>query len=268
MSNAEALAAAQADPGFHADLLAAGQDPAFREAVGRIDAHALSAHYGNFAEHMRRHNVVHRQEVRLWTLKMHGGSIPPGVESQFHDSLPGAIDDFNASFTALNQTFDVLDAAGMTPLIERHSDTFTSKYAFRPATAFGQSAVTHARGLGFTDGMIADFQGQFHASNYHLIAAAGNGSLATVRQRAQQGAAARVSILQHTYDHGFDYIRGGGPPAWAVTLTEILAAFGICIDVWVLAVVGLVAIAWLSWECAIGAADPVLCAILGVLGFL
>ena len=94
------------------------------------------------------------------------------------------------------------------------------------------------------------FKSHYQHVDFDYIGAVTKGDVANVRPLLAQGVNAQVQVLEYTRQHGFDYIRGEGPPAWAIWVSEILAAVGISISAWVVLAVIAGAAATLVLICA------------------
>jgi hypothetical protein len=223
-----------AHPALNQDVTAIAQDPDLATAFSKFDFAAFGSEFKNFTQQLMQHNAFHTRETRLWSLKLGTARVAPALEQQLKDSAPQALQNFQAAFLSLGNCADHITNAGLDRVLEKHSDVLTSRYTFDEANPFGQATMSYFRTLGFSTPMIEEFKSSYKATNCEFIKNLGGGKFAQVREVSSKGVEARVEILKYTHENGLAYIRGGGPPAWAVTVSSILASVGIVISAWVI----------------------------------
>jgi hypothetical protein len=115
---------------------------------------------------------------------------------------------------------------------------------FDESNPYGQATMGYFRKIGFSNPMIDEFKSSYKATGFEFIKSLGGGTFAQAKAVSAKGAEARMAVLKYTQENGLDYIRGGGPPGWAVTVSGILASVGIAISAWVIVAIiaGLVAL--------------------------
>lgn len=194
-----------------------------------------------FSTHITRYNEFHRRERRLWSVKLGKGSIPRELEDSFRATVPHGKEAFVQAFEALDRCLDTVDRSPrFKAALNRHLPGLSRRHLFDAESILGQGADAYFRAIGCSEPMVAEFKSHFRKTGYDFIGVLGGGDVSNLRAVARKGVAAHVEVLDHTHEHGFDYIRGSGPPAWAIAISNILASVGIAITAW--AVVAIVAL--------------------------
>jgi len=212
----------RAHPALHLDLSALANDPGFTSSVSKMKWDVVGKHFTDLTQHLTRYNNYNRRETRLWALKMGTGSIPPDLENKFKATVPEAIDSFQSAFKSLDNCLSSFEQAGMHEVLERHSDSFTSRYALDETNVFGHMTMNYFRHVGFSTPMIDDFTHKFQPTHFEFIKNVSGGKWSNLHTITNQSVEARIEVLKYTQQHGFDYIRGGSPPDWAIKAVGIL----------------------------------------------
>ncbi len=225
-------------------------DPEFAQAWDNLDMGKLTKQYDKFVTSATAYNHVHRMERRLWSLKMGKGYIPSNLETKFRQRIPSAISQYSRAFHSAEGCLDALESAEFGPVLQRHLHKFTG-CLFDKDHPFREAMERHFTQMGCSAKMIAEFEDAFPGAGHDPIAVIGNGDFSNLRYAMQEGIEAQVKALRHTHDHGFDYLHGRcGPPAWAVTASQVLAYFGISMSAWVVISIVSVVIVLLITLCA------------------
>jgi hypothetical protein len=248
---ASVATAIEADPVVSPLLRALTTDPAFEAGWQSLDVPAFVQHLGNATDHLRQYVSFHLRETRLWNIKIGTGSLDRGLEAGLRAGVPAARDHFTRGFAELDACLAQVEQSQFKGLVNTHVAGLSSRCTFDPGNVFGRTATGYFQRVGFSADQVAEFKRQYAPIGYDFIGVLGKGDVSGVRPVAAQGVNAHIEIMNHTEQHGLDFIRGGGgPPAWAVTASEILALFGISISAWaILAVIAAVAVtlAFLCW---------------------
>jgi hypothetical protein len=253
--NQHGLAAAaelvRADPVFYPEFQKLIDDDRFEAAWQSLDVPSFTESFNGFTTSISEYNSFHLRERRLWALKMGKGSLPRGLEESFRGSIPHGRRRFTEAFSAIDGCLASVEHSEFRALANTHVAELTRRFTFDDHTVFGHAAANCFRRIGCSSAMIDDFKQQYAPIGYDFIGRIGRGDVANLRPIATHAVEAQLEILRHTEEHGFDYLYGGGPPAWAVTASEILAFFGIAISAWVIVVIVAVIAITLAILCAI-----------------
>jgi hypothetical protein len=248
---ASIAAAIQADPAVGPLFRALTTSSDFTTGWQSLDVPAFAQHLGSATDHLTQYLSFHQRETRLWNIKVGTGSLPPGLEDGLKQGVPAARDHFTQGFAALDGCLAQVEQSQFKSLVNTHVAVLGKQCAFDTGNVFGRTAAGYFQRVGFSAQQVTEFKRQFAPIGYDFIGVLGRGDVSGVRPVSAQGVSAHIQIMNHTEQHGLDYIRGaGGPPAWAVTASEILALFGISISAWViLAVIATIAVtlAFLCW---------------------
>ncbi len=237
-------AAIEADPVVGPLLNALTSDPGFQTGWQSLDVPAFAQQLQTASGHLQQYVSYHLRESRLWTIKIGTGSLSPSLEDGLKQATAPARDHITSGFAALDACLTQVEQPQFKPLVNSHIAALAKRCTFDTSTIFGRTASGYFRQLGFSSDQVAEFQRQYAPIGCDFIGVLGRGDVSNLRPVYQQGLNAQVQIMNHTEQNGLDYIRGaGGPPAWAVTASAILALFGIAISAWaLLAVIAAVAV--------------------------
>lgn len=212
------------------DIQAFIDDPDFEEAVDALDVEALFDAFRAFSDRCQTYNDIHRQERRLWALKIGRGEVPTEYANDFRDRIPEAVEAYEGAFSAMDDAVQILQDSGFDTLINRHIDNFTPRL-LDESDAFGEYVREYLRRIGNSDDMIDKFLGEFESIDAAFIH--GIGPLEEVQALSEEGRQGQIELLNYTEENGFDYLRAKcGPPSWAVTVSNLLAAVGISVSAW------------------------------------
>lgn len=236
--------AIESDPVVAPLLNALTSDPGFQAAWQSLDVPAFTRHLETATGHLQQYVSYHQRETRLWAIKVGKGSLPAELEDGLKQSVAPARAHFRNGFAALNSCLDQVERSQFKALVNTHVAAMGKRCTFDEGNIFGRTASGYFQRVGFSADQVAEFKRQYAPIGYDFIGVLGQGNVSNLRQISQQGVDAHVEIMNYTEQHGLDYLRGaGGPPAWAVTASEILALFGIGISAWaILAVIATVAV--------------------------
>jgi len=255
-------------PGLKEHLTAVAQDPDLKSAIEKIDMDGFAKEFLNFTNQITEHNAFHMRETRLWSLKLGTGKVDSQLEQKLKDVAPQAAQNFQAAFQSLNNCADHIEKSGLSRVLEKHSDVFTSNYMFDESNPYGQATMGYFRKIGFSNPMIDEFKSSYKATGFEFIKTLGGGKFAQARAVSAKGAEARMAVLKYTHENGLNYIRGGGPPAWAVTVSTILASVGIMISAWVIVAIIVSLVALLVALCVTKVLPAAACAVLAAIGVI
>lgn len=213
------------------------EDPGFESAWSKLNMDRLAADIQNFSDEITQYNTFHTRERRLWSLKLGEGKLPPHLEDKFKADIPAGIETYRRAFSHIEDAMRVIEESGFHTLLDRHSDGITQLLADergylarRLSSYFGK--------VGCAPTMLTEFQSKFQDTNYRFIATIGAGSFSNLPTILRESVDAQVNILEYTKENGFSYLQGKcGPPAWAVTVSKILAWAGISVAAWVVVVI-------------------------------
>lgn len=229
-------------------------DPAFEAGWRSIDVPSFSQHLGDATQHLQAYLQYQQRLERLWAIKIGSGSITPALEDELKRSTPAARDHFSQAFSGFDTCLSHVEAPEFKGLVNSHIAALSARCALDEGNVFGRTFTGYTRRAGFTAPQVTDFRRQYSPIGHDFIGRLGQGDVSNIRSYVAPGVSANIEIMDHTREHGLDYIRGGGPPAWAVTASEILALFGISISAWVVvAVIAAIAVTlafccWAFWN--------------------
>jgi hypothetical protein len=243
--------AIQNDPVVEPLLGALTSDADFSAAWQSLDVPRFVSRLSDATTHLNAYVAYHQREQRLWAIKIGKGSLEPGLEDGLKQSVPAARDHFTRGFDSVDQCLATVEGSAFKAICDTHVARLSARCAFDDGNVFGRTASTYYQRLGFSTAQIEEFKRQYAPIGYDFIGTVGKGDVSQIRAYSAAGRDAHVQIMNHTEQHGLDYIRGrGGPPAWAVTASGILALFGISISAWVIvAIIAAIAVtlAFLCW---------------------
>jgi hypothetical protein len=260
------------EPELHGDLVAVTQDPAFQDAWRTFDTKKFAASFNTFNDHVIKYNAFHARERQMWAMKISGGGIPSGVDNDFRRSIAGGLAEYRAAFGAMDSCLTLVAQSKMGEIANRHVDKFLALHTFNAAGTFGKAADDYLGKIGVTAAMKEEFRVNFSKAGFRLVGSVAGGDLNRLHEVTKQGVEAQASILTYTEQHGFDYLRGKcGPPAWAILVSEILAAVGISIAAWVVVAIIVTLVLILVGICAAKILPPSLqndCVYLAAIGII
>ena len=244
--------AIQADPVVYPLLNALTSDAVFQAGWQSLDVPAFTQALGSATSHLQQYLSFHTRESRLWAIRIGKGSLPAGLEDGLKQSVPAARDHYVSGFADLGTCLTHVEQSQFKPLVNSHVAALAKRCTFDDSTIFGRTASAYFQRTGFSADQVAEFKRQFAPIGYDFIGILGQGDVSNLRPVSEQGVNAQVEIMNYTQQNGLGYIRGaGGPPAWAVAASEILALFGISIAAWaILAVIAAIAVT-LAILCAV-----------------
>lgn len=233
-------------PLFH-DLT---NDPNLDNAWKDVDVPAFVQHMSAATEHMKAYVGYQQREERLWAIKIGTGKLSTELEDGLKRSVAAARDRFQKGFAELDASLKVVESSEFKSIANTHVAAMSKRCMFDMGNAFGRTASSYFHGLGFSSAQVGEFKRQFAPIGYDFIGTLGKGDMSNLRAYAAPGIEANVEIMNYTEKHGLDYIRGAGPPAWAVTAASILAYFGIAISAWVIVAIAAAILITLAALCA------------------
>lgn len=232
------------------EILEFANDPDFSTSWQKLDMKNLSNEFNAYTAKMPAYNAFHTRERRLWTLKLSRGNIAPDLEEGFRQSIPEGIQAYKDAFEPVANCLSIIEQSGLGNVLSRQSSNFT-KFLSDAQHPLTQVVTNHFQQMGCSGAMIDEFNNEFATINYNFIPILADGRFSNVADNLQKGIAAQIEILQYTQENGFSYLRGRcGPPKWAVTVSEILAAVGISISAWWVIVIIAVLVAILIAICS------------------
>lgn len=241
----------QNDPVVGPLVLAMTNDPDVQTGWRSLDVPGFVQHLSQANTHLKAYVAYQQREERLWAIKIGKGAIPGDLEQGLKRSVPAARDHFNQGFAALDECLKGVEGSEFKRIANTHVAELTKRCAFDQGNVVGRTASSYFQSLGFSTAQISEFKRQYAPIGYDFIGTIGKGDISNIRTYAAEGAKAHVEILNYTEQHGLDYIRGGGPPAWAVTAAAILAYFGISIAAWVIVAIAAAIVITLAILCAV-----------------
>lgn len=225
-------------------------DPQFEAGWQSIDVPRFSEHLSDATGHLQAYLQYQQRQERLWAIKIGSGRISPALEDQLKRSTPAARDHFTSAFSGFDACLADAEAPQFKTLVNTHIAALSARCALDEGNVFGRTFAGYTRRAGFTPPQVAEFRRQYASIGHDFIGRLGQGDVSNIRPYVAPGVSANIEIMNHTEQHGLDYIRGSGPPAWAVTASGILALFGISISAWVIvAIIAVIAVtlAFLCW---------------------
>lgn len=240
-----------ADPVVEPHIRRLVQDPRFEGAAAELGLSELSGEFQSLTDSITRYNDYHRRERRLWAIKLGKGAVPAEAEAALKREAHSAKGDFRNAFQSADRCIEIVERSGFKPLVNEHIGEIARRFAFDENTVIGEAADLYFRRIGCSTPMIEEFKHHYHPIDYDFIGVLGGGDLSGLREVARAGVEAQEEILDYTEKHGLEYLRGDGPPAWATTASNILAAAGISIGAWVIVVIVAVIMITLAIICAI-----------------
>ncbi|MCX6827729.1 MAG: hypothetical protein NT002_00355 [candidate division Zixibacteria bacterium] len=224
-------------------------DPLFKKAYGALDTETFTGAFTAFAENMEEYNKFHRRERRLWATKIGKGRLAPTLEEKFRKSIPEGRKNYEAAFKAVDTMCDALVESGLDKVMEKHLPAIMGVLE-NEQHPFSQLTTRFFVRAGTTREMLDEFRIHFAPIHYNFFGAVGP-SLVSIQAFSVKARKAQLSILDHTSEHGFDYLRGEcGPPAWAILASKILASAGISVSAWILVAIIAALLAILAIICA------------------
>jgi hypothetical protein len=230
----------------------------FRGAVEGLDVQALRADLDTMTSELTSYNAFHADERRLWSMRLGRPQTPENVEvferfeAAFMETIPTGRQAYVRAFEAADRAAQGLERAGMGDALADSFRPFLATLA-TPSHPYADAVLGYFRHIGCSQSMIDEFLHSFKPINFDFYGHFGGG-LSEIRELSQRGVQAQLEIIDHTAEHGFDYLRGAcGPPAWAVTASEILAAAGISISAWIVVAIIAALVALLILICELAA---------------
>ncbi|MBS1911359.1 MAG: hypothetical protein JST22_05180 [Bacteroidetes bacterium] len=241
--------ALDAEHPFFDDLAAFMDDPAFQTAWESLDFNALATEWDSFTASITSYNTYHTRERQLWSIQLGKGSIPDDLDAWYRAQIPDQIAQYNAAFASAGTMLSMLSTSGFGTLLETYFTRFTP-YLADSKSLLGATMENYFRGVGCSESMIEEFRTAFGSIGYDFINVLGNGSFANLQAVMNTATNSQVQLMQYTQQNGFSYLQGQcGPPAWAVTVSEILGYIGISISAWVIVIIIAVLIVLLIIAC-------------------
>jgi hypothetical protein len=228
-----------ADPVIGPELQRVASDPNFAAAWTRLADGEFAQQFTIFNSNLTQYNDFHRRERRMWSVKLGKGAVAPDLEAGLKAAAPAAIQQYTTAFKSLDACLGIIIESELRPLVNGPVGDITRRYLLDETTIFGQTGVGYFRSLGIDTPMLDEFKAHFQSANLDYVGVVAGGDVANMRPMLAAAVQAQVEVLTYTQQHGLDYIRGHGPPAWAVTVSEILGYVGISISAW--AVVAVIA---------------------------
>lgn len=206
------------------------EDPAFLSSFEKLDVEKFSELLESFMDNSRHYNAFHRQERRLWSIKIGRGKIKKEQEDKFRKSIPSGREHYIKAFDDMNEIHSLLGKSGFGPVIEEHLPSFTSVLA-DPNDPISKVVRNLAADMGSSKNMIDKLLCSVADVDYDFLKVAGG--FEGLAEVSHNGVKAQLEIFKETEENGFDYIRGEcGPPAWAIAASQILASVGISVGAW------------------------------------
>lgn len=227
------------------------KDVALQAGWKSLDVPAFVQHFGKATDHITAYAGFHQRQERLWAVKIGTGKIAPELEEGLKRSVPAARDHLNQGFAALEECMQVVEGSEFKHIANTHVAALSKRCTFDEGNVFGRTASGYFQRLGFSAAHVAEFKRQYAPIGHDFIGKLGKGDISNIRSYSATGVNAQIEILNYTEQHGLDYIRGAGPPAWAVTASAILAYFGISIAAWVIVVIAAAILITLAILCAV-----------------
>lgn len=231
-------------------------DDAFKEAIDQLDLESLEGQLGRFDEHVKEYNAFHARERRIWAMKLRRGDVSAAQakrhEAAFRKEIPTGRKAYQNAFATADEVAESLETAGFDRVLREHLGRFTEKLQ-NPSHPFSETFFTYFRDRGCTEPMIKEFTSGFGKIDFDFFGHA-EGGLGELRRLSKRGVEAQTEILDYTEEKGFSYLRGRcGPPTWAVTASQILAAAGISVSAWVIVAIIVALLVTLAVICALSA---------------
>jgi len=239
-----------ADGSFATAARSFASDKRFEDAWKKLDVVGFCTGFNTFCDRVAVYNDFHRMERRLWSLKLGKGKVPEGLETGLRERVPLGRKAYADAFGGIDNCLGALEQAGFDELLDAHLGGFTAllKDQHHPLRAVLQSAFTR---LGCSSSMLEEFDRSLSQVDYNPKRIVGTTRPSELRRVLKQSTEAQDKIFQFTQAHGLSYLKGEcGPPAWAVTASEVLAYFGFSIGAWVIVAIVAVIITILVVLCA------------------
>jgi hypothetical protein len=216
-------------------------------ALSVLDTAGLAKALTVFETKAAEYCAFHRRERRLWALHIGKGNQFREMDDRFIKSIPAGKRLFQDAFKAIDTSCQLLEDAGFSVILKAHGNSVT-KLLSNPNSPLTQSFTNYFLRLGCSQDMVDDFRHQFGKVDFQFFGTVAK-DLDELREVAANAVRAQVSILEYTEKHGFTFLKGNGPPAWAIAVSKILASVGISIAAWVIVLIVLAVIAILAIIC-------------------
>lgn len=208
------------------------EDEKFIEAYKALEIDQFEKQFRIFDASIQHYNKFHVSERRLWSVKIGKGTVDATQEKIFRNEIPNGIKHYKTAFNAIGDCFKTIENSGMIDILNKKmhllSDCLNDKNH-----PFSKSFYNYCKEIGCSKQMIEEFDSNFSKHNFDFVKIVG-GDLKNVYKILDESVAAQISIMEHTYKDGMNYLKGKcGPPVWAITISSILAAVGILIGAWV-----------------------------------
>lgn len=238
------------DSRFSKQLNTIVKDRRFRNGIEKLDVTGLSNEFKKFTEQVTTYNSFHREERKLWAVKIREGKIAPDVDSRFRAKIPKAIEDYRGAFRSMVACLEHVKNAELWEVVKDRIAPIATTDLLDEGKTLGKMVKPYIERIGVDEPMIRQFRTAFGETNHNLVETVAGGEFRRLQSLTEEGVNAQVSILEYSKEHGLDYIKGRcGPPAWAVWVSTILAAAGISISAWVVVIIIVALVAILASIC-------------------